>query len=153
MIQNWLKEDGEAKGSPTSWIDAISEDTQGRPHYILSYAEPAADQLKADDGIMTTGGLSAVLDAGRNARLAYYKERSYGLPEEERQSLIKAFADASVGESMTRSEVVFSLTQDIGSDKAEKLFYQALDKGLLDEHDGRYVIPTPSTHSWLKKGS
>lgn len=99
---------------------------------------------------MTTEGLSAVLEAGRNVRLAYYKERSYGFPEEERQSLIKAFADASIGESMTRSEIVFSLTQDFGPDKAEKLFYQALDKGLLDEHDGRYVIPIPSMHTWLK---
>ena len=48
---------------------------------------------------------------------------------------------------------MFSLTQDFGPDKAEELFYQALDKGLLDEHDGRYVIPIPSMHTWLKEGS
>lgn len=54
---------------------------------------------------------------------------------------------------MTCSEIVFSLTQDIGPDKAERLFYQALDKGLLDEHDGRYVILIPSMHTWLKEGS
>jgi len=153
VIQDWLKKEGGAKGDSTVWIDAIAKETHGWPHHILSYAEPAAGQLKADDGIMTTEGLSAVLEAGRNARLAYYKERSYGFPEEERQSLIKAFAGASIGESMTRSEIVFSLTQDFGPDKAEELFYQALDKGLLDEHDGRYVIPIPSMHTWLKEGS
>ncbi|MDE2826606.1 MAG: hypothetical protein OXL40_04745 [Bacteroidota bacterium] len=54
---------------------------------------------------------------------------------------------------MTCSEIVFSLTQDFGPDKAEELFYQALDKGILDEHDGRYVIPIPSMHTWLKEGS
>ena len=71
----------------------------------------------------------------------------------ERGSLIKAFVDASIGESMTCSEIVFSLTQDFGPDKAEELFYQALDKGLQDEHDGRYVILMPSMHTWLKEGS
>ena len=153
VIQDWLKKDGGAKGDPTVWIDAIAKETHGWPHHILSYVEPAAGQLKADDGTMTTDGLSTVLEAGRSARLAYYKERSYGFPEEERQSLIKAFSDASIGESMTRSEIVFSLTQDFGPDKAQELFYQALDKGLLDEHDGRYVIPIPSMHTWLKEGS
>ncbi len=153
VIKDWLKKDGGAKGDPTAWIDAIAKETHGWPHHILSYVEPAAGQLKADDGTMTTDGLSTILEAGRNARLAYYRERSYGLPEEERQSLIKAFSDASIGESVTRSEIVFSLTQDFGPDKAEELFYQALDKGLLDEHDGRYVIPIPSMHSWLKEGS
>ena len=112
--------------------------------------EPAADQLRADEGIMTTDGFSAVLEAGRNDRLAYNKERSYGFLEEDHQPPLRPFANVLFGESMTRGDVVSSPTQDFGPDIAEELFYRAVDRALLDEHDGSYVIPIPSMHTWLK---
>ena len=150
VIRDWLTKDGGAKGDPNVWIDAISQETSGWPHHILSYVDPAAvDQLKADGGSMTTDGLNAVLEVGREGCKAYYRERLYGFPEEERQSLAKAFANVSLGESTTRSAIVSTLTQDIGSDKAEDLFNRAWNKGLLDERDGRYVIPIPSMQDWL----
>ena len=42
-----------------------------------------------------------------------------------------------------------SLAQDLGPDEAEDLFNRAWNKGLLDERDGRYVIPIPSMQDWL----
>jgi hypothetical protein len=42
-----------------------------------------------------------------------------------------------------------SLAQDFGPDEAEDLFNRAWNKGLLDERDGRYIIPIPSMQDWL----
>ena len=150
VIHDWLTKDGGAIGDPTAWIDAIARESCGWPHHILSYVDPAAiDQLKADGGNMVMNGLNAVLEVGREGRNAYYKERAYGFPEEERQSLAKVFSNVSLGGSTTRRAIMSSLAQDLGPDEAEDLFNRAWNKGLLDERDGRYVIPIPSMQDWL----
>ncbi len=38
VIQDWLQKEGGAKGDPTEWTDAITQETHGWPHHILSYA-------------------------------------------------------------------------------------------------------------------
>jgi len=151
VIQDWLKKEGRAKGDPATWVEGIAREAHGWPHHILSYVEPAVEQLKADAGVMTPNGMSAVLEAGGKARLAYYQERAYDYPAEARQSLMKAFTDVSLGKSTTQSVILASLSQDFGPDRAAELFKEALRKGLLDERDGHYVIPIPSMHAWLKE--
>ncbi|MCY3630475.1 MAG: ATP-binding protein [Bacteroidetes bacterium] len=149
VIRDWLMKEGGAKGDLAPWIDAIVQNTHGWPHHIISYVYPASEHLKAGDGIMTSEGLHAVLEAGRKGRKAYYNERSYGFPEEERQGLAEAFADISSGESMTRKAILSSLARDFEPDEAKDLFRRAWEKGLLDERGGRYVIPIPSMQDWL----
>ncbi len=75
VIQDWLQKEGGAKGDPTEWTDAITQETHGWPHHILSYAYPAAEYLKSNDGIMSPEGLNVVLESGRKGRREYYKER------------------------------------------------------------------------------
>ena len=115
VIHDWLTKDGGAIGDPTAWIDAIARESFGWPHHILSYIDPAAvDQLKADSGNMVMNGLNAVLEVGREGCNAYCKERAYGFPEEERQSLANAFSNVSIGGSTTRRAIMSSLAKDFG---------------------------------------
>ena len=149
VLHDWLTKDGDAKGEPTTWIDEIVQETHGWPQHILSYIKPALDQLHADKGVLTAEGLNAVLKAGRKGRTTYYKQRAHGFPEEERQSLARPFSGIPIGESVQLSKIMSSLTQDYSQDKAETLFRRAVERGIIDERSGRYVIPVPSMHDWL----
>ena len=149
VIQDWLKKEGGAKGEPTAWIDAIARETHGWPHHILSYVEPAVDQLDADNGVMTTEGLKTVLDAGRELRSEYYERRAHNFDEEQRHCFARPLAHVALGESTTRSAIMESLEQDYSPDEAEKLFRRALRRGILDMRRGRYAVPIPSMHDWL----
>ncbi len=149
ILYDWLTKDGDAKGNPTAWIDAIAQETHGWPQHILSYVKPSLEQLRADRRVMTAEGLNNVLKAGRAGRTAYYKQRARGFPEEERQSLARLFSDLPIGESVQLSTIMSSLTQNYGQKKAEALFRRAVEKGIIDERDGRYVIPVPSMQDWL----
>jgi hypothetical protein len=149
VIQDWLKKEGGAKGDPTVWIDAISREAHGWPHHILSYVEPAVDQLDTDNEAMTAEGLNTVLDAGRELRSEYYERRVHDFDEEQRHCFAKSLADVAPGESTTRSAIMDSLKQDFSPDEAEKLFRRALHRGILHKRRGRYAVPIPSMHDWL----
>ena len=149
VLQDWLKQDGGAKGDTTLWIDAITQETHGWPQHILSYVKPALYQLHADKKEMTAEGLNVVLETGRARRAAYYKQRAQGFPEEERQSLARLFSDIPIGKGVQLSKIMSSLIQDYSQDKAKTLFRRAVERGIIDERGGRYVIPVPSMHDWL----
>ena len=149
VLQDWLKQDGGAKEDTTLWIDAITQETHGWPQHILSYVKPALYQLHADKKEMTAEGLNVVLETGRARRAAYYKQRAQGFPEEERQSLARLFSDIPIGKGVQLSKIMSSLIQDYSQDKAKTLFRRAVERGIIDERGGRYVIPVPSMHDWL----
>jgi len=149
VIHDWLKKDGGADGDPTAWIDAIAQETHGWPQHILSYVEPALRQLRADGEIMTLDGLNAVLKAGCRGRSAYYEHRAHDFEEKERHCLAKSFAEVPLGESIPGDSIRASLTQEYGPAKAEKLFHQALNRGILSKRGGRYSVPIPSMQDWL----
>lgn len=149
VIHDWLKKEGSANGDPTAWIDAISRETCGWPHHILSYVEPAVNQLGTYNGVMTTEGLNTVLDAGREFRSEYYERRAHDFDEEQRHCFAKSLADIPPGDSTTRSAIMDSLMQDFSPDEAEKLFHRALHRGILHKRRGRYTVPIPSLHEWL----
>ena len=79
VLHDWLTRDGKATRDTTVWIDAITQETYGWPQHILSYVEPALDQLHANNGVMTAEGLNTVLEEGRTGRVAYYKQRAKDL--------------------------------------------------------------------------
>ena len=149
VIQDWLKKEGGAKGDPAVWIDAISRETYGWPHHILSYVEPAVNQLGTCNGVMTTEGLNTVLDAGRELRSEYYERRAHDFDEEQRHCFAKSLADITPGGSTTRSTIMNSLKQDFSPDEAKRLFRRALHRGVLHKRRGRYAVPIPSMHDWL----
>ena len=149
VLHDWLKKEGGAKGDPAAWIDAIARETHGWPQHIVSYVKPALKQLVTDEGAMTADGLNTVLEAGRNFRLAYYKNRARGFAREYRHCLARVFEDLPLGESTTGKVILSSLTQEYGETEAKKLFRLGRERGLIEDRDGDYAIPIPSMQDWL----
>lgn len=110
VIRDWLKKEGGAKEDLSGWIDAITRETHGWPHHILSYCQPAAAQLKKDGGSMTADRLEAALEVDREGRRAYYDERVHEFLEEERRALVNAFVDVPLGGSSARHKTLASIT-------------------------------------------
>ena len=149
VLHDWLTKEGKATGDAAAWIDAIAQETHGWPQHILSYVDPALDQLHADKGVMTAEGLATVLEAGRALRTAYYKQRAEGFSIRQRRSFAKLFANVAYGGGLEFEDIMLSLAQDHGTEKAEKIFRRAEEKGVIVEKDGLYVVPIPSMHDWL----
>lgn len=149
VIRDWLEKGGGAKGDSSAWIDAIARETHGWPQHILSYVDPAVEQMNANRGVMTAEGLNAVLDAGRELRSEYYERRAHDFSRIQRSSLAKLMADDPFGKGLDEENILQSLTQEYGADKAEKLFHRALHCGILHKRRGRYTVPIPSMQDWL----
>lgn len=149
VLRDWLSKDGQAKGDPTAWIDAITQETYGWPQHILSYVDPALKQLNVHKRVMTTEGLNAVLEAGRGFRSEYYDGRLHEFEEEHRRSFAKLLVDVPLGGSIAGSVIRSSLAQEYGHEEASKLFRSALDCGILHKRAGRYAVPIPSMQDWL----
>ncbi len=149
IIHDWLTKEGEAKGDPVPWVDAIAQETHGWPQHILSYVDPALEQLEADNRVMTPEGLNAVLEAGRNFRLDYYERRANDFSRKQRHSLAKLIMNVPLGEGLDKEDILSSLTQEYGETEAEKLFNRALHRGVLHRYQGTYVVPIPSMQDWL----
>ena len=150
ILRDWLTKDGGANtDAATAWIDAIAQETHGWPQHILSYVKPALDQLHTDNGVITAEGLGAVLAAGRTGRSMYYEQRARGLYRGQLHCIARSIADFPAGSHVDHAVIMSSLSQDYGHDEAEKIFRQALHKGILDERDNHFVVPIPSMHDWL----
>ncbi len=149
VIQDWLKEDGKAKGNPAAWIDAIAAETHGWPQHISAYAQVAAVHLRATGRKMTPEKLNTVLEAGRLKRTKFYEARADGLIEEHRAAIARAFVDVREDSTQAYSVIMGSLIQDFGKSNAESIFKRALDKGVLDNRAGRFCIPIQSMRDWF----
>ena len=155
VIQDWLREDGGAKGDLAPWIDAIAQETHGWPQLTLSFIEPAVERLDSNNGIMTAEGLDAVPHAGRESQLEYFERLSHDFSRNQRCSLARMFESGplgegfEVGEGLDEEYILESLTREYGPEKAEQLFHRALHYGILHKRRGRYVVPIPSMQDWL----
>ena len=152
VIHDWLKKEGRAIGDPTAWINAIAKETHGWPRHIQSYAKRAADHLEAGDGIMTMERLDASLEAGREGRKVYYKQRVGDFYGDEIQCLVNSIPDNPSGPPASRVDIISALAEKYGgSSKAEKLVEDFIEKGILEESGVGLAIPIPSMHTWLKE--
>ncbi len=149
VIQDWLLEEGGAKGDPTPWIHAIACETHGWPQHIMAYVWTALMQLKSTDGELTPEGLETALEEGRKGRIEFYKARTRGIPGEQLHCIARVIANAPSGTSFAKMDIMASLRMDYNHDMAEKIFTLALHKGILDMRENRYVVPIPSMHDWL----
>lgn len=149
VLHDWITKEGRAKGDPTPWIDAISQETHGWPQHILSYVKPVLRQLKADNRAMMAEGLKAVVEAGCELRSAYYEQRARDFSRKQRQSLARLIANVPLGEGLDEENILESLTKEYGPDKAGKLFGDAQHSGILHKHAGIYTVPIPSMRDWL----
>ena len=151
VIQDWLKKDGGARGDTTAWMDAITQETHGWPQHIQSYAKRAVAQLQASGGVMTPVGLNAALQAGREARKIYYRQRVRDFRADQIRSLAISIANVPQGAPAEYSDIVASLAKEYGEDGAIALFKKLEDEGLLAQSEMGYAVPIPSMHGWLKE--
>ncbi len=151
VIEDWIKKEGRGQGDPSAWMDAIVQETHGWPRHVHSYAKHASEYLQSNSGVMTSDGLSSVLEAGHKARKVYYKQRVDDFKPSEIQCLAKAIADVQPGIPMDDVDIVSSMTQKFGDDRAEELFKRLEEKGILEKTTLGYIVPIPSMHIWLKE--
>lgn len=149
VIRDWIEKDGRSKKAPAQWVEAIMQETHGWPHHIVSYAYPASRQLRANGGVGTAEGLQVTLESGRASRRAYYDRRARDFGEVERRALAHAFRGVPSGGSRTRQEIEADLMQEFTEAQSGALFESAWGQGLLDQRQGRFVIPVPSMQDWL----
>ena len=76
VVRDWLEKGGGAQEDVTPWINAITQETDGWPQHIVSFAQPAAQVIRRHNGQMTTEGLTEVLKFGRKRKEEYYLNRS-----------------------------------------------------------------------------
>ena len=150
VIRDWIKKEGGAKGDPEAWIDAITQDTHGWPQHIQIYANRAANQLKANGGIMTPRGLHAILKAGREGRKVYYKQRVVDFHGDEIQRLMNSLPDNPSGPPASRIDILSSLTKKYGDREAKDLFDRFIRKRILEKSGAGFAVPIPSMHAWMK---
>ncbi len=150
VIKDWLVKEGDAKGDPTPWIDAIVEKTHGWPQHISAYGDAAAKQIQNDHGAMTTEGLNIVYQVGEERCEAYYKRRAKGISGKERSSLAKLVQNVPPEKGLYEEDIEKFLSREYNDpDKARGLFKKAVERGILHSQDELYSIPIPSMRSWL----
>ncbi len=110
VIRDWLTKGGSDKEDPTPWMDAIALETHGWPLHIQSYARHAANYLKANDGVMTSVGLEAVLNIAQEKRKVYYKQRVGDFRVDQIRCLARSISDIPPGEPAEFKEIMTSLT-------------------------------------------
>ena len=150
VIRDWLKKEGGTQGDTTAWIDAITRETHGWPQHIQCYSISAADQLKANDGVMTPGRLGSVLAAGRESRKVYYKQRVVDFRGDQLRCLARSIETARRGVLLEYRDIVSSLAQEYGEEGARQLFKRFEEKGLLAKIGTGYAVPIPPMEAWLK---
>lgn len=152
VIKDWLTHVTGGNPATPTWIDAIAERTHGWPQHIMSYVKPAVKYLRANNRDMTDASLETVLARGDQLRLKYYDGRAHDIDERGRIALAQSVLDVSIDSTTTQEAVIASLQKSGFSKKESKdLFECALDQGILDKcGHGRYGIPIPSMHKWLK---
>jgi len=150
VIYDWLTKKGGAKGDPTAWIDAIVQETHQWPRHVHSYAKHAAEHLKANDGIMTTPGLNAVIELGQEGRKQYYKQRVSKFYGDQLQCLVSSISNNPLGEPISRLAIMSSLARTY-DDKAEDLLKDFIEKGILKKSGKGLSISIPSMHTWLEE--
>ena len=143
VIQDWIKKEGGAKGDPAAWIDAIAQDTHGWPQHIQSYANLAADQLKACDRVMESDRLNAVLQAGRESCMEYYKERVDGFYRDEIQCLVNSIPDNPSGPPTSRIDIICSLTKNMANAKRKTYLIALLGKEYWRKAGRKLWSPSP----------
>ena len=149
VLHDWLTKDGQAKGAPSAWIEAVSKETHGWPQHILVYVDAALKQLHEDHRLMTSPGLRAVLLQGRTNREAYYAGRTEDFTPVQLQRLAQALAASSTAHEMSHETHMTTLANLHDYKRAaEQLFFDTLHTGVLARSGRGYEVPIPSLKSW-----
>ena len=153
VIRDWLVLAGGARGDVDPWIDAISKETQGWPHHIVSYGSPAAQLLKLNGGTLPDQDWQAVLNFGRQRKREYYEERASEIALEDLALLGGAIRCFGKDRQWSHSQIVSVLEVARNADPLETkgIVETMLAKGILAGDMRTYHVPIPSMEDWLQE--
>ena len=63
--------------------------------------------------------------------------------------MLEPFPVGEPGSATSDLEIMESLKGVFSPQEADRLFWLALEKGVLSKHGDDYVIPIPSMHAWM----
>ena len=153
VVRDWLEKGGGAQGDVTPWINAITQETDGWPQHIVSFAQPAAQVIRRHNGQMTTEGLTAVLEFGRKRKEEYYHNRGAEISSED-LALLGAYIQFR-GRQMRweRHELieVLDIVKRVEGKTAGGVLDTMLAKGVLAGDNEEYHVPIPSMEDWLER--
>ncbi|MCY4001373.1 MAG: ATP-binding protein [Bacteroidetes bacterium] len=150
IIQSWLTEDGRSKGDTATWVEEIAQESHNWPQHIAAYVEPALRHLQAHRGHLTPTGLSKVLELGRKGCASYYEQRVRKFDGDDVMLFAEAVFDIGIGKPFTKKMILSKFKEEYGAKKAESLFRNFIEKGIIAQDGYTYSIPIPSMHDWLK---
>ena len=111
ILRDWLTKYGKARGDPEPWIDAITKETYGWPQHIMSYVQPALEQLDESGPTMSAKELTVVLDRGSVLRATYYEGRVDDFEFEELRYLTQALTQGASGGSVPYASIMETLAR------------------------------------------
>ena len=153
VVRDWLEKGGGAQEDVTPWINAITQETDGWPQHIVSFAQPAAQVIRRHKGQMTTEGLTEVLQFGRGLKEEYYYQRSREISSEDLALLGAYIQFRGRRVRWNRRELieVLDIVKRVEGKTAGGVLDTMLAKGVLAGDNEEYHIPIPSMEDWLER--
>ena len=153
VVRDWLEKGGGAQEDVTPWINAITQETDGWPQHIVSFAQPAAQVIRRHKGQMTTEGLTEVLKFGRKRKEEYYLNRSAEISSEDLALLGAYIQYRGRRVRWYRRELVkvLDILERVEGETAADVVDTMLAKGVLAGDFQQYHVPIPSMEDWLQR--
>lgn len=152
VIQDWLLEDGRARGDVEPWTHAIAGETHGWPQHIMCFAQPAAWVLRNNGGEPAPDGLAYVLERGRQGKAEFYQGRIDDVERATRTAIGKLLGSLQAGHQLEGQLILEALSACRTPKDAQEELNTLLHKGVIAlTPDGRYAVPIPSMRDWLVK--
>ena len=153
VVRDWLEKGGGAQEDVTPWINAITQETDGWPQHIVSFAQPAAQVIRRHNGQMTTEGLTEVLKFGRKRKEEYYLNRSAEISYRDLALLGACIQFRGRQMRWERHELieVLDIIKRLEGKTASGVLDTMLAKGVLAGDLEQYHVPIPSMEDWLER--
>ena len=153
VVRDWLEKGGGAQEDVTPWINAITQETDGWPQHIVSFAQPAAQVIRRHNGQMTTEGLTEVLKFGRKRNEEYYHNRGAEISSEDLALLGAYIQYRGRRVRWYRRELIkeLDILERVEGETAADVVDTMLAKGVLAGDLQQYHVPIPSMEDWLQR--
>ena len=155
VIKDWLTKEGRAKaqekGVLDKWVDTIAEEADDWPQHIVTVAYAAVRWLKANGRKLTDSGLARVLEAGRDAKQEFYRNRTRTVGIKDQAVLGAILQRYGLGKRWDRDTLIraFNVYSRTGDKTGEDVVDTAIAKGVLAGAGELYEVPIPSMEKWL----
>ena len=157
IARDWLvRAGGVFDGDPLlpHWTNTLAMKSQGWPQHLHNYILAAVTWIRENNGELQPQVPHNVLAEARKNRESYYGGRTSELDEVAIEVFANYLATLGPDQSLKKASVVAALRAHMPDSKAEVVFDDLLQKGVLARRphpQTGYNVPIPSMHRWLVK--